>query len=175
MVAAACPDNGQPKDAGSSKDGPGSDGKIPADLGPDAPPLEPVFPEDFAKTYTQGRDCRRSIDHDLRYIIVMADDLAIEPYTLRNGPFPVGATLVKMEHEDEACTDLVSYTAMQKLEKGANPSGGDWHWQRVTLERQVLEGSDTIQMCTMCHEKCGMSTDGGALTGGYEWTCAELP
>lgn len=176
IVAAACSDSGGSKDAGS-KDAQ-ADGKIPKDLGPDAPPLEPVFPEDFAKTYTQGRTCRRSIDHDLRWIVVMVDDAAIEPYTLRNGPFPVGATLVKMEHEtdDKDCSKPpVSYTAMQKLEAGANPGGGDWHWQRVTITGQVLEGFDTIQRCTMCHEKCGVPTDGGPLTGGYEWTCAELP
>lgn len=132
----------------------------------DAEPLpEPFFPEDFAKTYTLVRDCRRSIDHDLRYILVMADDLAVGPYKSRKKPFPVGSTLVKIEHQDELCTTPSRYTAMQRQEPGAATESGDWLFQRVTLDRVAYQDSKAVAQCVSCHETCGPPD-------GYDWTCA---
>jgi hypothetical protein len=157
LGAIACDPEPHMRDAGTPE----------PDAGHDAGP-EPVFPEDFDANYLEMRDCRHSHEHDLRYIRVLASESAQAPYaTLSEAtPYPVGATLVKLEYDDELCTTLLEYTALQKLEPGANPGGSDWLWQRVSTEREVEE-SGAPWRCISCH------TVHCAPPDGYDLTCAE--
>lgn len=134
--------------------------------GEDAP--APVFPEDAPSQWLEMRDCRHSHEHELRHIRVFASPAAEAPYAALSAdtPYPEGAVLLKLEYDDAACTDLLGYTAMQKLAPGANPDGGDWLWQRVSVDREVAE-EGAPPRCINCHEEhCEPPY-------GYDLTCAE--
>jgi hypothetical protein len=145
----------------ASDDAPGSD--------PDAgAPLVPLYPEDFESQYLEMRDCRLSHEHELRFIRVLVSPGAEAPYAALSpdAPYPVGAILVKPEYDEPDCTAPLSYTAMEKLAPGARPEGGDWRWQRVDLDRKVVEDG-APERCVTCHTRhC-------APPYGYDLTCAE--
>jgi hypothetical protein len=146
----------------------------PTDAGPDADATaldaapEPVFPEAVENDYFEMRDCRHSHEHELRYIRVFASPTAQLSYAALSPdvPYPVGATLVKLEYDDAMCSALLGYTAMQKLPIGQMPAGGDWLWQRLDTERNVLESGAPLR-CTNCH------TYHCAPPYGYDLSCAE--
>jgi hypothetical protein len=137
-----------------------------ASCGDDDPdPPVPLFPEDYAATYVEVRDCRRSADHDLSYIRILADPLAREPYETREDPFPEGAVVLKEEYDiaDAACDgQIMGWSVMQHLAPEADADLG-WQWQHVAATREV--DSENLPRCIGCHATC---TD-----VGYEGTCAE--
>jgi hypothetical protein len=122
---------------------------------------EPLFGEDYAATYMQVRSCRSSSDHDLNKIRILADPAALEAYTMRAMPFPVGATVLKEEYEfsDGNCFGtLVHWTVMKKTDATT------WTFQRVGPERDVE--SENEARCVNCHKQCGQPPD------GFDGTCA---
>jgi hypothetical protein len=126
----------------------------------------PLLPEDYQDSYVEVRDCRRSGDHDLNLIRVMADPLAREAYEERMSSFPEGAMLVKEEYEfsDADCTGPIKqWTVMVRQPEGAASDMLGWDWQRIDLARRVIEGPSR---CVGCHSGCGEPPD------GYEGTCA---
>jgi hypothetical protein len=127
---------------------------------------EPVVPETYASTYLEVRDCRRSADHDLEYIRVLADPAAAGTYEQRDAPFAEGAVVVKEQYRNEDCTDLVRLTAMRKEAAGFDPTTGDWQWQELAPDFTVNEEADP-QRCISCHTLCGVAP------GGHDFTCAE--
>jgi hypothetical protein len=140
----------------------------PSDAGVEDAGPQPAFPEDFGEHYLEMRDCRLSHEHELRYIRVMASETAQAPYARLSSdtPYPVGATLLKLEYDDELCSVLLEYTVLTKLAAGENPVGGDWLWQRVSPERDVAE-QGAPWTCVNCH------TYHCAPPYGYDLTCAE--
>jgi len=129
-----------------------------------------VVPADFAATYQEVRNCRNSIDHDLRRIRVLASPDALMPYTTRAAPIPTGAILLKVEYamNDTTCSGpVVEYTAMQRLDTGTAPALLDWTWQRVDTKFGVIkaEPRDEPVRCAMCHTGCGKPPE------GYDGTC----
>jgi hypothetical protein len=116
------------------------------------PAPAPIFPADFQSSWQEARSCRFSHDHELRSIRVFADSAAFEPYTLWSAPYPVGATIVKIEYEDDECTEVQGLSAMQKLAKGADPELGDWIWQKLDAKRKVIVAEDVPARCIDCHE-----------------------
>jgi hypothetical protein len=133
----------------------------------DDEPLEPLFPEDYAATYTEVRDCRSGADHDLNNVRVMADPAALGPYTDRVSPFPDDAVLVKEEYDfgDDDCTGaIVQWTVMVRGVAEDAPEGNlGWRWQRVDPDRNVMSADDP--RCFDCHSLCGVAPD------GYDGTC----
>jgi hypothetical protein len=113
---------------------------------------DPIFPPDFETAWKEARSCRFSHDHDLRSIRVFADAQAFEPYTLWSKPYPVGATIVKIEYDDDQCTKVMGLSAMQKLPQGADPALGDWLWQKLDAKQQVIQSEDIPGRCIDCHE-----------------------
>ena len=129
-------------------------------------PGTPLFPEGYASTYTEVRDCRQSGDHNLHMMRVLADPAARGPYETHSEPFPVGATVLKEEYDfgDFDCSGpIVQWTVMQRLEDGASPARLDWTWQTVSSDRVVTE-EDPIG-CANCHQGCGVPPD------GFDGTC----
>lgn len=127
----------------------------------------PLFPADYAASYVEVRNCRGSGDHDLHNIQILADPAALGPYQSRVNPFPVGAILLKEEFDfgDLTCAGPIKqWTVMQRLAAGSSPDTLDWSWQRVDVDRKVVE-VDTPR-CISCHTGCGAPPD------GYEGTCA---
>lgn len=132
------------------------------DAGPALGP--PVF--DDISTWTEVRDCRGSHEHELRFIRVFANALALENYDIWDKPYLVGSTLVKLEYYDEGCQELVGYTAMEKLEEGKNPPGYDWWWQKLDENKRVTAEGAPFN-CIDCHRfHCEPPY-------GYDLTCAE--
>jgi hypothetical protein len=124
---------------------------------------EPRFPDDYADTYTEVRDCRRSADHDLHYIRVLADPDALAPYRDRTGEFPVGSILLKEEYDfaDGDCTgEILEWTVMQKTD---SPARLGWDWQRVDADRSIK--TDNSSLCSNCHSNC-------TAPDGFDSTCA---
>lgn len=115
----------------------------------------PIVPADYA-SWNEVRDCRRSPDHDLAYIRVFASPDAEPVYVSREGAFPEGAVLLKLEYADPDCTDLSGMTAMAWR-------GGDWQWQELSAARVPF--TESTERCAGCHEDCGEPPD------GYLGTC----
>lgn len=134
---------------------------------------DPIFPADLS-TWSEARPCGFTHEHELRYIRVVVDEAAEAPYRELSPdyPYPVGATLVKLEYDDEECTDLVGYTAMEKQPEGYSDDGNDWRWQRVTVDREVTEDGE-LPTCIACHEH--HCTEGlcGYPDCGFDLTCAQ--
>jgi len=131
---------------------------------------EPLFPADYAQSYTLVRDCRLSVEHDLTRIRVLASPSALATYQSRTGEFAEGALLLKEEYEyaQEDCSGPIQgWTLMQKLSAGSSPETLDYHWQKVNTQRQVT--SDDEARCISCHTGCGSSKE------GYLNTCAIPP
>ncbi len=140
--------------------------------------IEPLWPADYAASYTQVRPCRRSIDHDLGYVTIHANPSSNEAYAKRDAPFPVGSTILKVEYDDEECTTLRGFTVMLREPAGYDPGFGDWHWQKADAARTVfLDGKRSmppanpptaIDRCARCHDDCGKAPD------GFDGTCSAV-
>lgn len=129
-------------------------------IGCPAPPsTTPVFPADYASSFVETRDCRRSPDHDLAFIRVLASPGAAEVYSTRVGTFDEGAVVLKEEFSDPECADLLGWTAMRR-------ESGGWRWQEVDRDRTVVEDG-AVERCASCHAACGLAPL------GFEGTCAE--
>jgi hypothetical protein len=129
--------------------------------------VDPFFPEEYAASYMEVRNCRPSGDHDLHNIRILADPASLGPYQERLEPFPDGAVVLKEEYafEDVTCEDaLEQWTVMRKLEAGSSPEMLDWEWQRVEADRRVVE--EDPPRCYGCHTGCGVPPD------GHDGTCA---
>ncbi len=115
-----------------------------------SPVPDTILPMDYRSTYAQVRGCRRSVDHDLRHIMVLTNPIATEVY--RNGPypFPAGSMVVKEEYLDQSCRALAGWTLMRKEAAGYDPAFGDWRWQKVDRERKVV-ADGKIETCRSCH------------------------
>ena len=138
------------------------------DGGGGEPERAAVFPADVMDSYREVRDCRNSHEHELHYIRVLVSQDAEAPYAALSPdePYPVGATLVKAEYDEEGCETLLGYTAYKKLEKGEHEAGGDWWWQKLDAEQKVIEEGAPWR-CLNCHMvHC-------APPYGYDLTCAE--
>ncbi|MBA3819040.1 MAG: cytochrome P460 family protein [Deltaproteobacteria bacterium] len=126
----------------------------------------PLYPADYAATYQEVRGCRRSIEHDLMTIRVLASPDAVAAYTGRTAPFPTGSILLKEEFDsgDVDCSGpIINVTVMQKLAVGSAPATLDWTWQKIDADARVMDVD--IERCTRCHTACGIAPD------GYDGTC----
>lgn len=139
---------------------------------PDAGP-KPVFPTDLSG-WAERRPCAFTHEHELRYIRVVCDELADVPYQelSEDYPYAEGATIVKLEYDDENCTELLGYTAMQKQAAGYSDTGRDWRWQRVTVDREVVEDGE-LETCITCHRFHCTPPECGYEGCGYDLTCGE--
>jgi hypothetical protein len=127
----------------------------------------PLFPADYASSYTEVRDCRSSTEHEFAHVRVLADPQALGAYLGRDSDFPVGSIVLKEEYDigDTSCAgDVVRWTVMQRLATGSSSATLDWSWQDVQASRRV-ETADEPR-CIGCHTTCGVPPD------GYQGTCA---
>ena len=133
-----------------------------------APDAEsPPFPANYADSYVEVRDCRKSGDHDLSFVRILADPRAAPPYGNRSDPFPDGAVVLKEEYDfgDDTCSgEILQWTVMVKAHAATAELG--WKWQRVDAQRRVTE--ENPLRCQNCHIDC---SGGSAI--GYDYTCAE--
>jgi hypothetical protein len=128
-----------------------------------------LFPADYAASYVEVRDCRKSGDHELAWVRVLADPAALGPYTDRSGSFPDAAVLLKEQYDfdDDTCMGPIGEWTVMAKRAGATERL-DWDWQRVASDRRVLESNTS--RCITCHAGCS-----GSPAVGYDFTCAEPP
>jgi hypothetical protein len=128
-----------------------------------------AFPEDYAATYVEVRDCRQSGgDHEINHFTVLTDPASVEAYNGQSEPFGVGAVVLKEEYDfgDSDCTGPIKqWSVMVKLADGeAPPDQLGWRWQRVlAADRTVAE--ENVPRCFGCHSLCTPEN------GGYDGTC----
>ena len=126
-----------------------------------------IFPADYAASYQEVRDCRRSLEHAATVRILASPD-AFTAYAGRSEAFPVGSIVLKEQYavDDVACAKpIVRYTVMQKLAAQSSPPTLDWEWQQTGPD--FRETPKDITTCTSCHSVCGKAPM------GYDGTCAE--
>lgn len=126
---------------------------------PDDPEtIDPIYPADWKSTYIEVRGCRGSPDHDLEFVGLWIDpasqarfDECVKPGGTCTGAFDAGATFVKPQYSDPACTDLVRVSAARK-EAGFDAVGG-WRWQEVayTGGKAKVTEDGALQQCYGCH------------------------
>jgi hypothetical protein len=68
---------------------------------------------------------------------------------------------VTAETDQPNCNGITGYTLMFKDVPGYNASAGDWHWQKLDDQRDVLQDG-RVQECITCHASCSQ----------YDYTCA---
>jgi len=137
---------------------------------PMEPPKDPpMFDLAWMATYTEVRNCRKSADHDLQNIRVLADASAAGPFLQRDAPFPDGSIILKVQYDfgDLDCTgEVQQFTVMKKLTGTvAAPATAQlgYDWQRVDSENEIVTTNDTA--CFGCHSDCFDPS-------GYLGTCA---
>ena len=135
---------------------------------PTGNPTPPAaFPADYADSYVEVRGCRRSADHELEFVRVLADPAALGPYSDRQSAFPEGAVVLKEQYEpsDDSCSgSIAQWTVMRKAPAATERLG--WDWQRVASDRRVVE--ENAEGCVNCHSSCT-----GAPQPGYDFTCTD--
>ena len=127
-----------------------------------------LFPADYASTYTEVRDCRKSADHDLNNIRIVADPTALASYQERTEDFPDGSIVIKEEYDfaDNDCSgEIIQWTVMVKGGADSSSDTLGWHWQQVNGSRNV--DTENEFRCINCHTECGDAP------GGFDGTCAE--
>ena len=132
---------------------------------PDAGEPEHIYPDDWTSAYLEVRGCRASPDHDLEYVSLWIDpaskplwDTCVDAFPEGDSTctelFPDGATFLKPQYLDPACTQLARLSIARKAPGFA--SAGGWHWQEVLYQNDVPRVSQdgAIAKCARCHETC---------------------
>jgi hypothetical protein len=120
-----------------------------------------LLPPDYQASYQVARTCRPSVQHWSNYIVVYANALAESDYLAGNYPLHQGSTIVTAETDQANCTGVTGYTLMFKDVSGYDSSAGDWHWQKLDAQRDVLQDG-RVQECITCHASCSQ----------YDYTCS---
>ena len=120
-----------------------------------------LLPSDYQASYQLARPCRLSVAHNSNYMVVYANALAQSDYLAGNYPLAQGSTIVAAETDQPSCNGITGYTLMFKDASGYNTSAGDWHWQKLDDQRDVLQDG-RVQECITCHASCSP----------YDYTCS---
>jgi hypothetical protein len=125
----------------------------------------PAFPSDYAQSYVEVRECRRSTEHNLSNVRVLADPASAGAYLNRDQDLAEGAVIVKAEYDDAACEgEIARWTVMVRDAERSSADTLDWYWQDVDERRNVVSENDS--RCVGCHTGCGVAPE------GYQGTCS---
>jgi len=116
------------------------------------PTVLAVFDADYRDTFVEVRDCRFSATHGGANIRVLVNPVGLEAYLADENPLPLGSIVLKEEYSAADCSDeadLVNWSVMLKEAPGFDSENGDWHWQFLAADREVLEDVNT--RCLPCH------------------------
>ncbi|MCX8072670.1 MAG: hypothetical protein N3C12_09485 [Candidatus Binatia bacterium] len=144
-------------------------------------PLESIIPPNYAQTFIEVRDCRLSTEHEGYYIRVLTDAAGAQLYRENAPSLPVGTVVVKEEYNRPDCRadSLVRWSAMRKELDGFEPTGSNWHWQRVLRDGTIV--ADGKETCIGCHVRpaCStrdfMCTEAGPPKGTMSFVIRSLP
>lgn len=126
-----------------------------------------IYPTDWRTSFVEARGCRASPDHDLEHVALWVDaaskirwDDCVDAFPDGDSTcterFAEGATFLKPQYADAACTQLVRLSIAKK-DSARFASSGGWHWQEVLVdgagrERVSLDGA--VERCSGCHALC---------------------
>ena len=131
--------------------------------GPDPPPpTDPFFPADFQTSYASITDNCRSSQPHLPQIKVWCSPNAENAYRSVIPAFSEGDVLVKVLYEAD-CSTVKSYVSMRKLATGTSPDYGDWEWQELDADEEIIR-SGALSDCRNCHQNCESA----------DWACLEI-
>jgi hypothetical protein len=130
--------------------------------GPGGPPS--LVPADYRTRFVQVRNCRATFEHMnpsveppprlISNIVVYVNPEAAEAYRNNQNPLPANTLVIKEEHADPGCTDLVGLSVMRK-EPGFDTTRGDWHWQHVVRGAMGdrVDADGRVERCatSQCH------------------------
>ena len=104
---------------------------------------------EYPAKFQTVRFCRPSVQHDNRYLKVLSN--LGDPYTT---PPPAGTVVVAEEHGDSNCSSLIDFKVMAKENAGYDSAAGDWHWQVLDNNQDIIKGQDGhLTTCSSCHAK----------------------
>jgi hypothetical protein len=115
-----------------------------------------ILPPDYQTSAQVARTCRLNVGHASKYMVVYTNAVADAAYLAGTSPLPQASTVVAVESDKTDCSTLTGYTLMRKEAPGYNPAAGDWHWQRLDDQRDVLEDG-RLQTCISCHTTCSLN------------------
>jgi hypothetical protein len=107
----------------------------------------------YQSTFQTVRTCRLSGSHANQYQLVLANAIAVEPYTNLSYPLPATSVVVAELHgNDSSCHNLLGYYLMAKEQPGYDTTAGDWHWQELDVNQRVSQDG-RLTACSSCHAK----------------------
>jgi len=120
-----------------------------------------LLPAEYQATYQVVRTCQLNVGHGSSHMVVYANADADSAYSAGSYPLPQGSMIVAVESDQADCSSLTGYSLMFKEPLGYNAVAGDWHWQKLDAQRDVLQDG-RVQECITCHASCSE----------YDYTCA---
>ena len=112
-----------------------------------------LLPSDYQTSYQLARTCQLSVAHNSNHMVVYANALAESDYLGGTYPLPQGSTIVTAETDQADCTGAHRLHPHVQRGAGYNPTAGDWHWQKLDDQRDVLQDG-RVQDCISCHASC---------------------
>ena len=110
------------------------------------------FPQDYKTSFAQLGACRKSGTHSNPHFLLHITSSSQEAFNA-GMPLPEGTVVVKSQYNDDACTDLATWTAMKKREAGFDAANNDWEWQNVNGDGEIVE-QGKVGYCASCHAGC---------------------
>jgi hypothetical protein len=120
-----------------------------------------ILPPDYQTSFSTARGCRPIQGHQGSSIAVMTNAAAAAAYSSGSYPLPQGSVIAAVESDRSDCSNVTGFTVMFKEAAGYNPVAGDWHWQRLDDQHDVLDDG-RVQSCIGCHASCS----------SYDYTCS---
>jgi hypothetical protein len=142
----------------------------------DPPAPTSLVPLGYTATFTEVRNCRRTIEHmspspggpTINFIRVLTNPEAASAYRMNAPRLAVGSLVIKEEYgDDPACErrNLRSWTLMRKEAVGYDREHNDWHWQRVRSADSVVISDGIATVCISCHNRPSCTA--------RDWQCTE--
>lgn len=106
------------------------------------------------QSFTKMSNARSfSKSHSKAWVEVYADSSAESAFRARQGPYPVGARIVKAQYAAESGGAIKALTVMQKMEAGYDPDNGDWYYGVYDPSGAKAMKHGKIGMCINCHNQ----------------------
>lgn len=106
------------------------------------------------RSWPQTNDARFvSRGHKGKWVDVYVNPVGESEYRAANGPYAVGATIVKVHYANETSQEIIKLAVMRKMDAGYDPDHGDWYYGVYGADGTEPKMSGKIGKCISCHER----------------------
>ncbi len=124
------------------------------------PQVSTYLPLNYQPLFQTVRTCRllAAAPHNNSYQVVLANDVAYDPYTNADYPLPQGSVVVAEEHGgDSSCSSggVTGFYLMSKQQPGYDSAANDWRWQQLDANQRLLADGH-LKTCSTCHANCAV-------------------